>query len=109
MNRTYYKVNRNSATELFATDHVTSKQIWKGTFNFTETAKNDGLERGTVSQIMRFISHFSLKLRKVFENIFKITITMKNRELVFWSGCLCAVKSPSYKLDFNKIKKNKKF
>ena len=42
--------------------HVISEQHWKNTFDFTEIVNNYGLKRETIWLIVRFISHFSLKL-----------------------------------------------
>ena len=39
-----------------------SERHWKSTFDFSEIVNNYGLKRGTVWQILRFISQFSLKL-----------------------------------------------
>ena len=41
---------------------VISERQRKSTFDFTEIVNNYGLKRGTVCQIVRFISQFSLKL-----------------------------------------------
>ena len=38
------------------------KKYWKSTFDFPKIVNNYGLNRGKVSQIVQFISHFSLKL-----------------------------------------------
>ena len=56
------QMNRNHAKELSIIDHVISEWHWKSTFDFNEIVNNDGLKRGTVCQIVRLISHFSLKL-----------------------------------------------
>ena len=42
--------------------HVILKRHWKSTFDFTEIVNNYGLKQETVCQIVRFISHVSLKL-----------------------------------------------
>ena len=42
--------------------HVISEWHWKSTFDFSEIVNNYRLKRGTVWQILRFISQFSLKL-----------------------------------------------
>ena len=39
-----------------------SERHWKSTFDFSEIVNNCGLKPGTVGQILRFISQFSLKL-----------------------------------------------
>ena len=57
-----YQTNLNYATELSTVGHVISKRHWKITFDFTEIVSNYGLTQGTVCQIVRFISYFSLKL-----------------------------------------------
>ena len=59
-----YQTNGNHATELSTVGHVISERHWKSTFDFTEIVNNYGLKRGTVLQIIKFISHFSLKLYK---------------------------------------------
>ena len=61
----------NHATELLTFGHKISKRhSRKGTFDFTEIINNVGLMQGTVCQIVRFISHFSLRLYYDFENVF---------------------------------------
>ena len=57
-----YQPNGNHAKEPSAVAHVISERHWKGTFDFTEIINNYGLKRGTVCQIVRFISKFYLKL-----------------------------------------------
>ena len=57
-----YQTNGNHATEPSTVGHVISERHWKSTFDFTEIVNNYGLKRGTVGQIVRFISQFSLKL-----------------------------------------------
>ena len=57
-----YQANGNHATETLTVGHVMSQRDWKSTFDFTEIVNNYGLKRGTVCQIVRFISQFSLKL-----------------------------------------------
>ena len=56
-----YQTNGNHATELSTVGHVISERHWKSTFDFTEIV-NNALKRGTECQIVKFISHFSLKL-----------------------------------------------
>ena len=56
-----YQTNGNHATELSTVGHVISEPHWKSTFDFTEIVNNYGLKRGTVRQIVRYISQ-SLKL-----------------------------------------------
>ena len=46
----------------YQVSHVISEWHWKSTFDFTEIVNKYGLKQGTVCQIVRFISHFSLKL-----------------------------------------------
>ena len=57
-----YQSNGNHATELSTAGHVISERRWKSTFDFTKIVNNYGLKWGTVCQIVRFISQFSLKL-----------------------------------------------
>ena len=57
-----YQANGNHATEPSIVGHVISERNWKSTFDFTEIVNNYGLKRGTVCQIVRFISQFPLKL-----------------------------------------------
>ena len=54
-----FQTNGNHATEPSTVSHVILR---KGTFYFTEIVNNYRLKRGTVCQILRFISQFSLKL-----------------------------------------------
>ena len=61
-----FQIYRSHAMELSIFGHVISKHYWGGTFGFTEIINNFKLKRETVSQIVRFISHFSLKLYKQF-------------------------------------------
>ena len=56
-----YQANGNHATEPSTVGHVISQQQWKSTFDFTEIVNNYGLKWGTVCQIVRFISQFSLE------------------------------------------------
>ena len=57
-----YQRYRNHAMNSSTVGHVIPERQWKSTFNFTEIVHNYGLKRGTICQIVRFISHFSLKL-----------------------------------------------
>ena len=57
-----YQANGNHATELSTVGHVIAERHWKSTFDFTEILNNYWWKRGTVCQILRFISQFSLKL-----------------------------------------------
>ena len=57
-----YQTNGNHARELSTVGHVISERHWKSTFVFTEIVNYYGLKQGTVFQIVRFISYFSLKL-----------------------------------------------
>ena len=57
-----YQTYGNYATELATVGHIVSEQHWKYTFDFTEIVNNYGLKGGIVCQIVRFFSHFSLKL-----------------------------------------------
>ena len=65
-----YRTNGNHATELSTVSHVISERRWKITLDFTEIVNKYGLKRGTVCQIVKFISHYSLKLYNNIENIF---------------------------------------
>ena len=65
-----YRTNGNHATELSTVSHVLSERRWKITLDFTEIVNKYGLKRGTVCQIVKFISHYSLKLYNNIENIF---------------------------------------
>ena len=56
-----YQANGNHATEPSTVSHITSKQHWKSTFDFTEIVNNYGLKWGAVCQIVRFIFQFSQK------------------------------------------------
>ena len=58
----FFIKNGNHATELSTAGHVISEQHCKSTFDFTEIVNKYGLKRGTICQIVKFISHFSLKL-----------------------------------------------
>ena len=60
--RSPYQTNGNHSRELSTVGHTVSEQHWKSTFNFTEIINNCWLKRRTVSQIVKVISHFSLKL-----------------------------------------------
>ena len=62
-----YQTNGNHATEPSTVDQVISERHWKNTFDFSEIVNNYRLKRGTVWQIVRFISEFSPKLYN-FEN-----------------------------------------
>ena len=42
--------------------NVITERHWKSTFDFSDIVNNYGLIRGTVWQIVRFISQFSLEL-----------------------------------------------
>ena len=64
-----YRTNGNHATELSTVSHVISERRWKITLDFTEIVNKYGLKRGTVCQIVKFISHYSLKLCNNIENI----------------------------------------
>ena len=65
-----YQANGNHATKPSTVGHVISERHWKSTFDFTEIVNNYGLKRGTVCQIVRFISQFSLKLYTQFWKYF---------------------------------------
>ena len=57
-----YQTNGNHATEPLTVGHAISERHWKTAFDFTEIVHNYGLNRGTVWQMGRFISQFSLKI-----------------------------------------------
>ena len=57
-----YQANGSHVTEPSIISHVISEQHWKSAFDFTEIINIYGLKRGTVYQIGRVISQFSLKL-----------------------------------------------
>ena len=57
-----YQTNESHATEVSTVGHVISEQHWKSTFDFSEIVNSYGLRRGRVCQIVKLISHFSLKL-----------------------------------------------
>ena len=57
-----YQTNGNHYIEPPTVNHKISGQRCKSTFDFTEIVNNYWLKRGTVCQIVRFISQFSLKL-----------------------------------------------
>ena len=56
-----YKANGNHGTEPSTVGHVISERHLKITFDFTETVNSYRSKQGAVCQIVRFISHFSLK------------------------------------------------
>ena len=58
--------SRNHATEPPTASHIIWGWHWKGTFDFTEMVNNNWLKSETVYQIVRFISHFALKLHMQF-------------------------------------------
>ena len=84
-----YQTNGNHATEPSTFSHVISERHWKSTSDFPEIVNNYELKRGTVCQIVRFISQFSLKLyiKKQGVRIFG---------QIFWLGCLSAFKVYCY-------------
>ena len=57
-----YKAKGNHAMEPSTVGHVISELHWKSNFDFTEIVNNFGLKQGTVCQIVKFISQFSIKL-----------------------------------------------
>ena len=65
-----YQGNGNNATEPSTVGHVISERDWKSTFDFTEIVNNCEVKQGTVCQIVRFISQFSLKLHIQFWKYF---------------------------------------
>ena len=77
-----------------------SEQHWKSTFDFSEIVNNYGLKRGTVWQILRFISQFSLKLYIQFWKYFDSMILGRLGKGYckkigcwnFWLGCLSTFK-----------------
>ena len=54
-----YKANHG--TEPSTVGHVISERHLKSTFDFTEIVNSYESKQGAVRQIVRFISHFSLK------------------------------------------------
>ena len=70
----------------------------KDTFDFTKIVNNHGLMQGTVCKIVRFISHFSLKLHIFFKKYFislcnVVYVYYKNKmSSIFCQGCLSAFK-----------------
>ena len=68
-----YQRNGHHATKLWTVGHVISETHSRITFDFTEIVNNYGLKEGTVCQIVRFTSNFSLKLyvqyRKYFHSM----------------------------------------
>ena len=77
-----FQTNGNHAMEPSVINHVISEQHWKSTFDFTKIVNNHGLKRGTVCQIVIFISQFSLKLYikfwKYFHSAFKGVLVRKS-------------------------------
>ena len=61
-----FQIYRNHVMELSIFDHVISKHYWGGTSDFTKIINNFRLKRESACQIVRFISHYSLKLYKQF-------------------------------------------
>ena len=57
-----YQTNGNHTMELSTVGHVIPERHWKSTFDSTEIVSKCRLKRGTVRQIVGFISHFSIKL-----------------------------------------------
>ena len=57
-----YQTNGNHAAEPSTVGHVILRTALERTFDFTEIVNKYGLKQGTVRQIVRFISQFSLKL-----------------------------------------------
>ena len=57
-----YQTNGSHDMQLSIVSHVISERHWKSTFDFNEIVNSYWLKRGTICQIVRFISQFSLKL-----------------------------------------------
>ena len=103
-----YQTNGNHATEPSTFSHVISERHWKSTSDFPEIVNNYELKRGTVCQIVRFISQFSLKLYIQFWNYFDSIVLgsvgkgyLKKQGVrifgqIFWLGCLSAFKVYRY-------------
>ena len=99
-----YQTNGNYATELSTVGHVFSGRHWISTFDFDEIVNNCGLKRRTVRQIIRFISHFSLKLCSQYGKYFHSMVLgrvgrnyikkygVRNFGQHFWLGCFSAFK-----------------
>ena len=62
--------SRNHATELPTASDIICRWNWKGTFDSTEMVNNHWLKSETVHHIVRFISHFALKLHIQFWKYF---------------------------------------
>ena len=56
------KTNRNHTKELTKVDRINSDEHYKSAFKLTEIINNYGLKGQKVCQILRFISHFFLKI-----------------------------------------------
>ena len=67
-----YQTNGSHATERSTVCHVISERHWKSTFDLTEIVNNYVLKQGAVSQIVRFVSQFSLKLYITIHTILRI-------------------------------------
>ena len=93
------QTNGNHAAEPQTVEHVISERHWESTFDFSEFVNNYGLKQGTVWQIVRFISKFSLKLYIQFWKYFHSMILgrlgrgyyKKNRVLEFLSKVLATL------------------
>ena len=57
-----YQTNENHATEPLTVGHIISERHRKSSSTFTEIVKKYGLKQGTVCQILRVFSQFSLNL-----------------------------------------------
>ena len=57
----FNELSKQTTTELLATGQIISEWPRKEAFNYTEIINNHGLKQGTECQIVRFITHFSLK------------------------------------------------
>ena len=69
-----YQTNLNHSTEAPTVGYLISERHWKSTFSFTEILNIYSLKPGTLCQIVKFASQFSLKLylqfRKHFRSMF---------------------------------------
>ena len=57
-----YQTNGNHAMELPTVGYLISERNWKSIVDFTEFVNNHELKRGTLCQIVKFVSQFSLNL-----------------------------------------------
>ena len=83
-----YQANGNHAMGPSTVGHVISEWDCKSTFNFNEIVNNQGLKQGTVCQIVRYISQFSLKLYVQFSKHFhRVVLGSVGRGYCVKDGC----------------------